>query len=301
MAPAIENGVTVEPAEDDAPGATASFPYDASLVARFRQAFPRARWREDRRAWFVPGTRAERRVSQWLEREFSHVLAYADERGRDAFMFSPIESRYLAPEQELLVRTPYSKTVVEELRAVPWAWWDGDERVWRVPFRSVDALRKRWPTIEAAALRNEPEERRQRRDEIRASPDYARAKAVSGEKRRRRYPVPGDMLPALDRPLFSHEGALAFTEVTGEVVEAGIARDHYPWAAEVAGDLVWALWRRPTHDELVRTWPARQAANAFELARGWWLPTLEELREARRKARSLERAQSSRQKKSSQT
>lgn len=82
MAPAIENGVNVEPAEEDAPGAAASFPYDAMLVDRFRRAFPRARWREDRRAWFVPGTRAERRVSQWLEREFSNVLAYAMRRAR---------------------------------------------------------------------------------------------------------------------------------------------------------------------------------------------------------------------------
>lgn len=209
-------------------------------------------------------------------------------------MFSPIESRYRAPEQELLVRTPYSKTVVEELRAVPWAWWDGDERVWRVPFWSFEELRKRCPTIEAAAVRNEPEERRRQRDEIKASPDYAKAKAVSAEKRRHRYPVHGDMPPPLDRPLLSHEGVLAFTDVTGEVVEAEIARDYSPWTAKVAGDLVWALWRCPTHGELVRTWPAGQAANALELARGWWLPTLEELRDARRKARSLEWAQRSR-------
>ncbi|HEY5795418.1 MAG TPA: hypothetical protein VIU82_10410 [Bosea sp. (in: a-proteobacteria)] len=296
MAAPSEISVSVEPAAEDAPGATASFPYDATLIERFRLSFPRARWRDDRRAWFVPGTRAERRLNRWLERELSGALAYADERGRDAFLFDPIESRYLEPERELLVRTPYSKTVVEELRAVPWAWWDGDERVWRVPFRSIEDLRKRWPTIEAAAIRNEPEERRRRRDEFKASPEYGKAKAVSGEKRRRRYPVPAGMLPPLDRPLLSHEGAVAFTEVTGEVVDADVARQHYPWSSETAGDLVWALWRRPSHDELVRTWPARQAASVFDKARGWWQPTIDELRDARRKAKSLERAQAARRK-----
>lgn len=287
--------VTVEPAED-APGAVASFPYDATLVERFRLSFPKARWRDDRRSWFVPGSTAKRRLNRWLERELSGVLAYGDERGRDAFMFSPIESQYLVPEQEIIVRTPYSKTVVEELRAVPWAWWDGDERVWRVPFRSIDELRKRWPTIEAAAMRNEPGERRRRRDEFRASPDYGKSKAVLGEKRRRRYPVPADMLPPLDRPLLSHEGAVAFMEVTGELVGHDVAREHYPWSSEAAGDLVWALWRRPSHDELVRAWPARHASDPSDRARGWWQPTIEELREARRKAKSLERAQAARRK-----
>jgi len=287
--------IKVEPAED-AGGAIAAFPYDASLVERFREAFPRTRWRDDLRAWFVPGATAERRLNRWLERELSGVLGHADERGRDAFLFSPIESPYLTPEQDLLVRTPYSKTIVEELRAVPWAWWDGDDRVWRVPFRSIDELRKRWPTIEAAAMRNEPEERRRRRDEFKASPDFGKAKAVIGEKRRRRYPVLVDSLPPLDRPLLSYEGAVAFVEVTGEVVDADIAREHYPWSSEAAGDLVWAIWRRPSHDELVRTWPARQAAAASDKARGWWQPNIEELRHARRKAKSLERAQATRRK-----
>jgi hypothetical protein len=293
--------IKVAPAAEAIPGAVASFPYDATLVERFRAAFPRARWREDRTAWFVPGTTAERRLNRWLEHQLSGVFAHADERGRDAFLFDPIDSRYLEQKQELLVRTPYSKTVVEELRAVPWAWWDGDERVWRVPFRSYDELRRRWPTIEAAALRNEPEERRRRREEFKASPDYGKAKLASGERRRRRYPVPANNLPPFDRPLLSYEGAVVFTEVTGELVEPGVAQEHYPWTAEAAGDLVWALWRRPSHDELVRAWPARQAADAADRARGWWQPTIEELREARRRAKSFERAQAARRKEPSPT
>src|ERR1700709_910416 len=103
-------------------GATAGVPYDRFPVERFRSAFPRARWRDDLRAWFVPGTTAARRLHRWLGRELSGALAYADEKGRDGFAFEPIDSPYLEAVEDLRVRTPYSRTVVEELRAVPWAW-----------------------------------------------------------------------------------------------------------------------------------------------------------------------------------
>jgi hypothetical protein len=112
---------------------------------------------------FVPGTTAERQLNRWLGREMSGVLAYADNRGRDACAFEPIDSRYLEVADDLRIRTPYSKTVVEELRAVPWAWWDGALEAWRVPFRSWEELRRRWPPIEAAAR---PAERRQRRSRV---------------------------------------------------------------------------------------------------------------------------------------
>ncbi len=75
-------------AGDGAPGATAAFPYDRMIVERFREAFPRARWRDDLDAWFVPGTRAQRRLTAWMSREWSGVLAHADQRGRDAFIRS---------------------------------------------------------------------------------------------------------------------------------------------------------------------------------------------------------------------
>src|ERR1700746_1890195 len=89
-----EPGAKIFPLEDGKPGAAVSFPYDRLTVERCRAAFPKARWRDDLRAWFVPGTTAERRLDRWLGREWSGVLAYADDRGRDAFAFEPIESRY---------------------------------------------------------------------------------------------------------------------------------------------------------------------------------------------------------------
>ena len=108
-------------AGDGAAGATATFPYDRMTVERFREAFPQARWRDDLKAWFVPGTRAERRLTAWMGREWSGVLAYADERGRDAFAFEPIASPYLEAADGFLVRTPFSRTVIAELLEVLWA------------------------------------------------------------------------------------------------------------------------------------------------------------------------------------
>jgi hypothetical protein len=119
-----EFSATQREAGDGAPGATAAFPYDRMSVERFREAFPRARWRDDLRAWFVPGVRAEQRLKAWMSRNWSGVLAHADQRGRDAFAFEPITSPYLELAEEFVVRTPYSRTVVAELREVPWARWD---------------------------------------------------------------------------------------------------------------------------------------------------------------------------------
>jgi len=271
-------------------GATAAFPYDRMTVERFRSAFPGARWRDDLRAWFVPGTTAERRLNRWLGRELSGVLAYADQRGRDAFAFQPIESRYLEVADDLRIRTPYSKTVVDQLRAVPWAWWDGELKAWRVPFRSWENLQRRWHEIEAAAQRNEPAERRKRQQARKATPEQQEAEARATERRQRRYPVPDDPLPPLERVVMTHKGAVIFTAIDGELVDDSVARRFYPSTSAVGATLVWATWRRPTHDELVKAWPARWAADDRGLARGWWQPTIEELRVERRKAASTERA-----------
>ncbi len=271
-------------------GATAAFPYDRLTVERFRSAFPGARWRDDLRAWFVPGTTAERRLNRWLGREMSGVLAYADDRGRDAYAFQPIESRYLEAADELRIRTPYSKTVVAELRAVPWAWWDGELKAWRVPFRSWEELQRRWPAIEAAAQRHEPAERQERQQARKGTLEQREAAARAHERRRRRYPVPDAALPPLERVVMTHQGAIIFTDVTGELVEDAIAERHYPDVSAAGVTLVWAAWRKPTYAELVKAWPARQPADTRDLAQGWWQPTLEELRIERRKAASAERA-----------
>lgn len=271
-------------------GATAAFPYDRMTVERFRSAFPGARWRDDLRAWFVPGTTAERRLSRWLGREMAGVLRFADDRGRDAFAFQPIESRYLEVADDLRIRTPYSRTVVEELRSVSWAWWDGDLRAWRVPFRSWEELQKRWPAIEAAAQRKEPGERKKRQQARLGSPEQREAAARAAERRRRRYPVPDDPLPPLDRVVMTHLGAVIFTDSTGEVADDDTVEGFYPEISSAGITLVWATWRKPTHKELVKAWPTRRPADTRDWARGWWQPTIEELRAERRTAASRERA-----------
>ena len=120
------------------------------------------------------------------------VLAYADERGRDAFTFEPIASAYLEVADGFVIRTPYSRTAIAELRALPWARWDPALKAWRVPFRSFGELQKRWPAIEAAARRAEPEERRKRAESRKAAPEHADRRAEAAEHRRNRYPVPED-------------------------------------------------------------------------------------------------------------
>jgi hypothetical protein len=106
--------------ETDRPGVAAAFPYDRMTVERFRKTFPRARWNDDLKAWLVPGKTAARRFDRWLEREHSQTETHADTKGRDAFVFDPIASKYLRRlDSHLEVVTPYSRTVVDEMRQVP--------------------------------------------------------------------------------------------------------------------------------------------------------------------------------------
>lgn len=292
---APEFRVGQQPSGDGVPGATAAFPYDRMTVERFREAFPQARWRDDLGAWFVPGTRAGRRLTAWMGREWSGVLAYADGRGRDAFAFEPIASPYLeVAEGGFVVRTPYSRSVIAELREVPWARWDPASKVWRVPFRAFEELRRRWPAVESAARLAEPEARRQRAEERKASPEHAERGAEAAERRRRRYPVPEDAAPPLDRVLMTGVGPVVFEAVTGETVETAVAARFYPGVAAGPAALIWAAWRRPSHAELVKAWPARTPPARSDLARGWWQPTIDVLREERRRAASLERARATR-------
>lgn len=291
---AVEFSATQRDAGEHAPGATAAFPYDRMTVERFREAFPRARWRDDLGAWFVPGTKAGRRLTTWASREWSGVLAHADQRGRDAFTFEPITSSYLEVADDFVVRTPYSRAVITELRTVPWARWDPAAKAWRVPFRSFEELRRHWPAIEDAARQAEPEERRKREESRKASPEHGDRQAEASERRRCRYPVPEDAPPPLERVLMTHAGPVTFETVTGELVEPMLAARFYSGVAAEPAALIWASWRRPSHAELVQTWPAKRAPDPTELARGWWQPTIEALREERRRAASLERARATR-------
>ena len=279
-------------------GATAAFPFDRATVERFREAFPRARWRDDLQAWFVPGTTAERRLRRWLDRELGAVSSYDDERGRDAFAFDPIESPYLTAGDDLEIRTPYSRTVLALLRDIPWARWEPAQKRWHVPFRSLDEVRRRWTAIEAAARRAEPDERRKRWDAAKNSAARAESAARAKEKRQRRHPLPPEALPPSGRIVMTRDhGTIIFTDITGELVEADARERFYPDVAPREPVLIWGEWRKPTLSELIDTWPAKQPPTEEECSRGWWQPTLDELRDERKKAKSLERAQETRRRK----
>jgi hypothetical protein len=276
--------------KQDTPGAVANFPYDRMTVERFREEFPRARWSDERRSWFVPGKTAARRIDRWLAREAELLAIHADSKGRDAFAFDPISSRYLEIADDLRIRTPYSKTVLRELHEIPWASWDDDLRAWRVPFRSYEELRRRWPTIEEAAKRSEPEERKRRREAEKDSEAQRATRLRYAERRRQRYPLSAEDLPPMGRPVATEQyGVVVFTDVSGEVAEPPVLAAFYPHATRTDIDYVWGTWCSATLTELIRTWPARREAGPMEHARGWWRPTLGELRIARRNARIIER------------
>ncbi|MCA1406950.1 hypothetical protein I6F26_07970 [Ensifer sp. IC3342] len=269
-------------------GETVSFPFDRMTVQRFRETFPRARWSEERKAWFVPGSTAGRRIDRWLAREASRRDPYADQKGRDAYAFEPILSPYLKVDNNgFRVRTPYSRKIVDELRQVPFAQWQPELKAWRVPFASYDDLRRHWQVIEEEAKRNEPEERRKRAEARKGTGEERAARRRSAERRRRRVPLWADDLPPIGRPVSTTSyGIIVVTEVTGEVVDQDLVADLYH---EATNEHIWGRWRAPSLDELVRTWPSKTGPGTYEAERGWWQPTIEELREARRKARAKER------------
>jgi hypothetical protein len=280
-------------------GATTDLPHDRITVHRFREAFPRARWSDSLNAWFVPGRTAERRISRWLADMEAEAEAFADEKGRDAFAFEPIETPYLEAGQfSFQIRTPYSRTIVDEIREIPFARWDADRRLWTVPYRSFDELRQRWPTIEAAAQRNEPEMRKARREALKGTEDEEASKARLRERRRSRYPVPSYDRPPFQRAIGTHIGVVFFTGTDGELADTSTIELFY-FSARQEREYVWMSWRPGSLEELVATWPARTSPGDPERSRGWWLPTLDELRKARRNARSRMRMRQRSQKEAS--
>jgi hypothetical protein len=291
----IASAFQVSPADDEErPGAFAVFPYDRELVRRFREAFPRARWRGEEQRWFVPGTTAVQRLDTWMAQELETVDRHADAKGRDAFIFEPLESPYLTVADDLRVRTPYSRTIVEVLRAIPWAHWDSEERIWRVPFRSYEELKARWPEIEEAARRNEPAARKKRREEKVQAPEEG--SPMQAERRRRRYPVPGDDLPPVGFPLSTVSwGVVVFEDIDSEPIDAPSVADLYPHVRSDPSRYVWARWRMPSLQEIYRTKPARtEEEPELRSSRGWWWASRDELQERARKLREVERAQRSR-------
>ncbi|HEY8381186.1 MAG TPA: hypothetical protein VIL09_03445 [Microvirga sp.] len=284
----------VKEAEGERPGAFASFPYDRELVQRFREAFPRARWRTDEECWFVPGTTAVARLNVWISQELDALDRHADAKGRDAFQFEPLESPYLHVGDDLQVRTPYAQAIVEAIRQIPWARWDPDERIWRVPFRSYEGLKARWPEIEEAARYNEPEARRRRQQERKAAGAEPARDPLAADRRQRRYPVPGDDLPPMDEPVAAGPfGVVVFEDVETTPLGAEEAA-RYPHIGNPAG-YVWARWRMPTVREAYRARPIREADDAaLSATRGWRLPTAEDLKERLRRLRAVERARRSR-------
>ncbi|MCG7394815.1 hypothetical protein MHY87_18100 [Microvirga sp. ACRRW] len=282
--------------DGEKPGAYAAFPYDRDLVRRFREAFPRARWRGEEQGWFVPGKTAVQRLNAWMAQELATLDRHADAKGRDAYLFESLESPYLTIADDLEIRTPYSRTIVEALRSIPWAHWNPDKKIWHVPFRSYEQLRQLWPGIEEAARRNEPAERKKRREKQRRLGSEP-PNPIQTERRRRRYPVTGDDLPPLNTPLATVSwGVVIFEDVDSHVIEEPLEKSAYPHVKHGPERYVWARWRMPALQEVYRAKALREPEDRVQReSRGWWWPTREELQERARKLREIERAQRSRE------
>jgi hypothetical protein len=283
-----EETKAVEPPQE-----TVSFAFDRLTVARFREVFPNARWSDTLQAWTVLGKTARRRIDRWLASEADRKRPYEEERGRDAYQFEPILSPYLQVyDRGFRIKTPFSRTVVDELRQIPFARWNSDDKVWEVPYASYDDLQHRWEAIEKAAKRAEPEERRKRAEARKGTEEEAKAKRRTSERNKKRLPVPSDDLPPPGRPVATTAfGIVVVTDITGELVNPEEVAEHHPNADD---EHVWAGWRAATLEELVHTWPARAEPGEYERIRGWWQPTLEELRAARTAAKSRERRRDAR-------
>ena len=282
-----------ETKDPDPPREKVSFAFDRMTVARFRETFPNARWSDSLQAWTVPGKTARKRIDRWLASEADRRAPYEEERGRDAYQFEPILSPYLQVyDRGFRIKTPFSRTVVDELRQIAFARWDGDDKVWEVPYASYDDLQQRWEAIEEAAKRAEPEERRKRAEARKGTEEEAKTKRRMSKRRKKRLPVPSDDLPPLARPVATVAfGIVVITEITGELVDPEEVAEYHPDADD---EYVWAGWRAATLEELVHTWPARAEPGGYERVRGWWQPTLEELRVARSSAKSRERRRTNR-------
>ncbi len=88
-----------------------------------------------------------------------------------------------------------------------------------MPYRSFEELRRRWPAIEAAAERSEPEARRAKREAIKGTEEDQAISARTRERRRKRYPVPVDDAPPLDRAVGTHVGVVFFIGTDGELAD----------------------------------------------------------------------------------
>lgn len=282
----MDKNTRLDTGDDDR--ATISFPFDRMTGQRFRKEFPRARWSDWNKAWIVPGKTASRRINRWLAREASRANPFAEEKGRDAYEFEPILSTYLSVDGEgFRIKTPYSRRLVEEIRQISFARWDYNAKVWRLPFASYDELVQHWEASENEARRGEPEERRKRAEARKGSDEEKRARRRANERRRRRIPLSADALPPLNRPIATETyGIIVVREITGELVHCDTIDDIYPG---LDGDYVWGIWRLPSLDELIRNWPRKNELTNKDRERGWWHPDIEQLREARRSARSRER------------
>ena len=62
-------------------GAEVRFSFDRERLAAFRDLFPDARWRKDKRVWFIPEPEAADRANRWIDERQRQERAVDEARG----------------------------------------------------------------------------------------------------------------------------------------------------------------------------------------------------------------------------
>lgn len=142
---------------EDGEAARVHFPYDPAAVRSFRERFPRASWRPQKRYWRVPGKTAAARASAWAE-TWPSLDPYEADRLRDELhFFEPLipgadPPAWLRLDDTAIVVAAGGVDLEALLRAVPLARRSRSPRSgfrWRIPYRraAVAALRRVFPSI----------------------------------------------------------------------------------------------------------------------------------------------------------
>lgn len=279
---------TPRPENDDDPQhETVFFAFDRMTVARFRETFPNARWSDALKTWTVPGSTARRRIDRWLASEMGRHDPYEQERGRDAYEFEPILSSYLeVTDTGFRIRTAYSKPVVDELRQIPFARWNGDEKVWEVPYASYDDLqpggrRSRRPRrgTSLKSVGNGP--RRERAPSTRRRSDDGLQSAGSDDclsqvKTCRHWAGPWPQPPSGTSSSRRSRANSSIPRMRRSIIRT-----------PTTSTCGWDGGRPPWTNSCIYG-RRKRGRGEYERLRGWWQPDIEELRSARSAAKSRE-------------
>lgn len=81
------------------------------------------------------------------------AVMFESDKARDALAFDPLpKSRWVTVDDRgIAISVWYAEDVNRLIKSLPGATWNNDQRRWRVPFTSAEALRASWPRLHEMA------------------------------------------------------------------------------------------------------------------------------------------------------